>query len=86
MAAKLRQAAIGSGERAGGVLVWGPMAHPLTALSFGAIHIVVVALVRIFGSRTEAMAAGLPMSSVVAVPMRAAATLPIVPLTWFGGR
>ena len=83
--AKLQQDAVGGGERAGGVLVWGPEAHPLTAVSFGAIHVVIVAPVGILRSRTEATAVGLPASSVVAVLMRAAATLPVVPLTWFGG-
>ena len=82
MAAKLRQDAVGGGERAGGILVWGPCAPLRAVLSFGAETVVVEAPVRILGSRTDASAAGLPASPVVAAPLRAAATLPVVPLTW----
>ena len=86
MAATLRQDAVGGGERAGGILVWGPFAPLCAALSFGAKVVVVETLVRILGSGTEVSTAGLPASPVVAALLRAAATLPVVPLTWCGRR
>ena len=84
MAAKQRQDAVGGGEQAGGILVWGPLAPLRAIFGFGAEVVVVETPVRILGSGTDVSAAGLPASFVVAALLRAAATLPVVPLTWSG--
>ena len=84
MVAKQRQDAVGGGERAGGILVWGPLAPLRALLSIGAEVVVVETPVRILGSGTDESAAGLPARFAVAALLRAAAALPVVPLTWSG--